>query len=148
MTRERPNGTDMSTIDLTKTRVRADDVTEPAADLWSNCLRVGDQIFVSGMTARAADGQTVIGEDEYEQAKVVFGKIKSLVERAGAAMDDVVKMTIFVTDITRNTRVWDARKEFFTGDFPACTLVEVSALAKPEILLEIEAIAIAGSSRA
>lgn len=132
---------------MTRTRIISEDVTEPASGLWSNCLRIGDQIHVSGMTARGADGASVLGGDEYEQAKVVFGKIKSLVEAAGAVMDDVVKMTIFVTDITNNTRVWDARREFFTGDFPACTLVEVSALAKPEILLEIEAIAIAGSSR-
>jgi len=131
---------------MTRTRITSEDVTEPASGLWSNCLRIDDQIYISGMTARGADGASVLGDDEYEQAKVVFGKIKSLVEAAGAAMDDVVKMTIFVTDITNNRLVWEARREFFTGDFPACTLVEVSALAKPEILLEIEAIAIAGSS--
>ena len=131
---------------MDKQRIYSDAVREPADKLWSNCLRVGDQIFVSGMTARGDDGETVLGGDEYAQAKVIFTKIKNLVEAAGGVVDDVVKMTIFVTDITKNTQVWDARREFFSGDFPACTLVEVSALAKPEILVEIEALAIAGCS--
>ena len=63
-------------------------------------------------------------------------------------MDDVVKMTIFVTDIANNADVWKARQQFFTGDYPACTLVQVAALAKPEILLEIEATAVVGCSAA
>jgi enamine deaminase RidA (YjgF/YER057c/UK114 family) len=69
-----------------------------------------------------------------------------MVEAAGGVMNDVVKMTIFVTRIAHNTEVWRARKAFFTDDFPACTLVEVRSLAKPEILLEIEAIAHVGCS--
>jgi enamine deaminase RidA (YjgF/YER057c/UK114 family) len=89
---------------------------------------------------------SVLGDTAYDQAKVVFQKIKDLVEAAGAVMDDIVKMTIFVTDMGDNAGVWKARQEFFSGDFPACSLVEVSALAKPEILLEIEAIAVAGCS--
>ncbi|HLU18770.1 MAG TPA: RidA family protein [Pusillimonas sp.] len=132
---------------MKKQRVTSPAVKEPAPQLWSNCMVVGDVAYVSGMTARGPDGQTILGEDEYTQAKVIFQKIKDLVEAAGGVMDDVVKMTIFVTRIGQNTRIWDARKEFFTGDFPACTLVEVSSLAKPEILLEIEAIAHIGCSK-
>ncbi|MCG2621401.1 Rid family hydrolase [Arthrobacter sp. I2-34] len=131
---------------LKKQRFYSDAVGEPAEGMWSNCLRIGDLITVSGLTARGLDGQTIQGDGEYEQAKVIFQKIKDLVEAAGAAMDDVVKMTIFVTNMANNSEVWKARKEFFTGDFPACTLVEVSALAKPEILVEIEALAVAGCS--
>ena len=71
-----------------------------------------------------------------------------MVEAAGGAMADVVKVTIYVTNIKNNTKVWAARREFFTGDFPASTLVEVSALAAPEILVEIEAIAHIGKGRA
>jgi len=133
---------------MNKQRILSPAVKEPAPQLWSNCLKIGDIAYVSGMTARGPDGQTVLGVDEYEQAKVVFQKIKDLVVAAGGVMDDVVKMTIFVTRIGNNTKIWDARKEFFTGDFPACTLVEVSSLAKPEILLEIEAIAHIGCSSA
>jgi 2-iminobutanoate/2-iminopropanoate deaminase len=129
-------------------RIISTAVNEPPADLWSNCLRVGDIAYVSGMTSRGADRETVLGADEYEQAKVVFQKIKDMVEAAGGVMNDVVKMTIFVTRIEHNTEVWRARKEFFSGDFPACTLVQVASLAKPEILLEIEAVAHIGCSAA
>lgn len=131
---------------MKKQRFFSDAVREPAEKTWSNVLRVDDQIFVSGMTARGLDGETIDGDNEFDQAHAVFTKIKNLVEAAGAQMDDIVKMTIYVTNIKNNTQVWEARKEFFTGDFPACTLVEVAGLAKPEILLEIEAIAIAGCS--
>ncbi len=131
-----------------KQRIISPAVNEPPADLWSNCLRVGNIAYVSGMTSRGADRETVLGTDEYEQAKVVFQKIKEMVEAAGGVMNDVVKMTIFVTRIEHNTEVWRARKEFFSGDFPACTLVQVASLAKPEILLEIEAIAHIGCSAA
>lgn len=131
---------------MKKHRYISDAVREPAEGTWSNCLRVDDLVFVSGMTSRGQDGQTVQGDTEYDQARVVFQKIKDLVEAADGEIDDVVKMTIYVTDISQNTEVWKARKEFFSGDFPACTLVEVSALAKPEILLEIEAIASIGCS--
>lgn len=129
-----------------KNRILSAKVGEPAEGMWSNCLRIDDLIFVSGLTARGLDGKTIEGENEYEQSQVIFTKIKNLVEAAGAQMDDVVKMTIYVTNMAENHQVWQARKEFFTGDFPACTLVEVSALANPQILVEIEAIAIAGVS--
>ncbi|MCW5251937.1 MULTISPECIES: RidA family protein [unclassified Streptomyces] len=131
---------------MKKNRFVSDAVREPRARTWSNCLRVDDLILISGMTARGNDGETVLGETALEQSRVVFQKIKDLVEAAGGAMDDVVKMTIFVTNMSDNAQVWKAREEFFTGDFPACSLVQVAALAKPEILVEIEAIAIAGCS--
>jgi 2-iminobutanoate/2-iminopropanoate deaminase len=120
-------------------------VPEPPPERWSNCLVVDGIAYVSGMTARAGD--KVAGTDEYEQSKVIFGKIKGMVEAAGGAMADVVKITVYVTNIKNNTKVWAARREFFTGDFPASTLVEVSALAAPEILVEIEAIAHIGKGK-
>ncbi|MNN36100.1 putative aminoacrylate peracid reductase RutC [compost metagenome] len=131
---------------MLKQRVYSPSVNEPADKLWSNAMTVGGFVFVSGMTARGPDRETVLGENEYEQAKVVFQKIKDMVTAAGGVMNDIVKMTIFVTNIKNNTQVWKAREEFFSGDFPTCTLVEVSSLAKPEILLEIEAIGYVGCS--
>jgi enamine deaminase RidA (YjgF/YER057c/UK114 family) len=132
---------------MKKTRITAPAVAEPAPQLWSNCLVSGDLFFVSGLTSRGADGRTIEGAGEYEQARIIFSKMKALVEAAGARMDDVLKLTIFVTDIARNTEVWRARKEFFAGDFPACSLVEVSALAAPAIRVEIEAMGRIGASR-
>ena len=129
-----------------RTRVSSPHVAEPPPGLWSNCIRVGDVVHVAGMTSRGADGATIEGRDVYEQAHVIFTKIQRLVEAAGGVMNDVAKVTIYVTDIRQNAEVWRARREFFTGDFPASTLVEVSALAKPEMLVEIEAVAYVGSS--
>lgn len=124
-----------------KSRVFTEQVAEPADKLWSNCLRVGDVIYVSGLTSRAADGVAIDGNGEYEQAKIIFEKIKAYLDAAGGRMDDIVKMTIFVTNMTNNKEVWRAREEFFSGDFPTCALVEVSALATPSILVEINATA-------
>jgi enamine deaminase RidA (YjgF/YER057c/UK114 family) len=62
-------------------------------------------------------------------------------------MSDIVKVTIYVVDIKQNTEVWRARQEFFTGDFPCSTLVEVRSLATPEILVEIEAVAYIGAGK-
>ena len=125
-----------------KVRVTSAAVKEAPPGLWSNCLRFGNLVFVAGLTSRGDDGRTIEGDGEYEQACIIFRKIRSLVEAAGGTMDNVAKLTIFVTDISRNTEVWRARREFFTGDFPAASLVEVSALATPEILVEIEAVAV------
>ncbi len=62
-------------------------------------------------------------------------------------MADVMKVTIFVTDITQREKVWQARREFFTGNFPASTLVQVAALAAPSLKVEIDAVAHIGASR-
>jgi 2-iminobutanoate/2-iminopropanoate deaminase len=119
-------------------------VSEPAEGTWSNCLVVDGVAYIAGMVSRGSDGKVVAG-DEYEQAKMIFLKIKHLVEAAGGAMADVVKVTIFVTDITQREKVWRARREFFTGNFPASTLVQVAALAEPSLKVEIEAVAHIGS---
>lgn len=121
-----------------RVRITSPNVAEAAPGLWSNCLKVEDTLYLSGFTSRANDGETIIGKDGYEQAKVIFQKMKDLCEAAGGTIDDVVTMTIFVTDIKENQGVWKARREFFSGDFPACALIEVKGLAKPEILVEIQ----------
>ena len=86
----------------------------------------------------------MVGKDEYEQSRHIFARIKRIVKAAGGTMDDLVKMTIYMVNIQKNTEVWRARREFFSGDFPASTLVEVSSLAKPEVLVEIETVAYLG----
>jgi enamine deaminase RidA (YjgF/YER057c/UK114 family) len=126
------------------TRVISPAVPEPAPGTWSNCLVVNGIAYVAGMIARGADGKIIDG-DEYQQSKVIFAKIRNLVEAAGGAMADVVKVTIFVTDIRKREEVWRARREVFTGDFPASTLVQVAALAETTVKVEIEAIAHLGA---
>lgn len=128
-----------------KQRFVSPHVAEYPPGHWSNCLRVGDAIYLSGFTARANDLVTIQGVGSaYEQAKVIFTKMKHCLEAAGATMQDMVKMTIFVTDMKDNKEIWRARQEFFTGDFPCSTLVQVAGLAGPEIKLEIECVAYAG----
>lgn len=128
---------------MKKTRVLSEHVAEAPPGRWSNCLRVGPHVYIAGLTARAPDG-TIPVAGEYAQAKVIFEKMRHLVTAAGGKMDDMVKLTIFVTDITQNTEVWRARQEFFNGDFPTCSLVEVRALATPDILVEVEGMALLG----
>jgi len=122
-------------------RAVSPEVAEPPAGTWSNCLVVNGIAYLAGMTARGADG------DEYAQAKVIFAKIRHLLEAAGGSMADVVKVTIFVTDITQREKGWQARREFFTGNFPASTLVQVAALADPLLKVEIEAVAHIGGGQ-
>ncbi len=124
------------------TRAISPAVSEPQPETWSNCLVVGGVAYVAGMTASGGDLT-----DEYTQAKNIFGKIKHLVEAAGGTMADIVTVTIFVTDITQREKVWAARREVFTGNFPCSTLVQVAALATPSLKVEINAIAHIGAGR-
>jgi 2-iminobutanoate/2-iminopropanoate deaminase len=112
-------------------------VKEPAPRTWSNAKRCGNQFFVSGMTAHDGQGKVAGDASMYGQAKTTFTKIQGMVEAAGAKMDDIIEMTIYVTDIQQRKEVWRARDEFFSGDFPCSTLVEVKGLAIPELLVEI-----------
>jgi enamine deaminase RidA (YjgF/YER057c/UK114 family) len=121
-------------------------VNEPAPRTWSNAKLVGNQFFVSGMTAHDGQGKVAGDTTMYGQAKTTFGKIKGMVEAAGGKMDDVVEMTIYVTDIQQRKEVWRARDEFFSGDFPCSTLVEVKGLAIPGLLVEINCSGFVGSS--
>ncbi len=127
---------------MPRTKLNVPDVAEAAPGLWSNAIRTGDTLYVSGQVARPFEGGTdLVGSDEYTQAKQIFARIERIVKAAGGTMDNVVKVNIYLVDITKNTEVWKARREFFTGDFPASTLVEVRALGKPDVLVEIEAVA-------
>jgi 2-iminobutanoate/2-iminopropanoate deaminase len=127
-------------------RAVSPDAPEPAPGTWSNCLVVGGIAYLAGMTARSPDQAGAAG-DEYAQSKAIFTKIAHLLEAAGGSMADIVKVTIFVTDISQREKVWLARREFFTGNFPASTLVQVAALADPSLKVEIEAVAHIGASK-
>jgi enamine deaminase RidA (YjgF/YER057c/UK114 family) len=132
---------------MPRTKLPVPDVAEAGPGLWSNAIRAGDTLYISGQVARPFEGGAgMVGKDEYEQSRQIFSRIERIIKAAGGTMDNLVKMTIFVVDITKNTEVWRARREFFTGDFPASTLVEVRSLAKPDVLVEIEAVAYLGRS--
>jgi enamine deaminase RidA (YjgF/YER057c/UK114 family) len=131
-------------MSMKKKAVSSPHVKEPRPQTWSNCVVRGDQVFISGMTAHDLAGNVMGDGSMYDQTARTFEKVKHMIEAAGGQMDDIVKLLIFVTDITQRDDVWRARAECFTGDFPSCSLVEVSALATPEILVEIEAVAYLG----
>jgi enamine deaminase RidA (YjgF/YER057c/UK114 family) len=123
-------------------RATTPQVPEPQPATWSNCLVANGIAYVAGMTASGGDLS-----DEYTQAKAIFAKIKHLVEAAGGAMADITTVTIFVTDIKEREKVWQARREVFTGNFPASTLVQVAALATPALKVEINAVAHIGAGQ-
>ena len=127
-------------------RVTSPHLSEPAPGTWSNCRVYGNQFFVAGMTAGDGKGGVLGDGSMYSQAQEAFKKIQRMVEAAGGVMDDIIRLDIYVTDITRREEVWKARKEVFTGDFPTSTLVQVAALATPQQHVEITATGFIGGS--
>jgi 2-iminobutanoate/2-iminopropanoate deaminase len=127
-------------------RVISAHVKEPAPETWSNCRIYGNQFFVAGMTAGDGTGGVLGDGSMYSQARETFTKIKHFVEAAGGTMNDIIRVDIYVTDIKQREEVWKARREFFTGDFPTSTLVEVRALATPQLLVEVNATGFVGGS--
>jgi 2-iminobutanoate/2-iminopropanoate deaminase len=102
----------------------------------------GDRLlFISGLTAKAPDGSTFAPGDVGAQTRRILESIQEILERAGATMENVVKLTVFVCDMERVSEVSAARAEFFASPYPASTMFEVSRLVSPDQLVEIEAIA-------
>jgi len=109
---------------------------------FSRAVRVGDTVYVSGTVAWGDDGKLVGHGDTYAQAKQVIRNIEKALAQAGASLEDVVRTRIYVTDMSRLEEVARAHGEAFREIRPASSMVEVSALAEPEMLVEIEAIAV------
>lgn len=109
---------------------------------YSRAVRVGPHIQVAGTTALDASGAVVGPGDPYAQTIQTLKNIEAALEKAGARMADVVRTRIFTTDISHWEEIGRAHGEFFRDIRPACTMVEVSRLISPEMLVEIEADAI------
>ncbi len=129
------------------TQILADAVPEPPPGTYSHALLVGNVLYMSGQHAGAPEGG-LLGDGSIEdQTRQTFKKIIALVEAAGGSVTDIVKMTVYLTDIAGRPAVSVARREVFSDPMPCSTLVAISALAMPELKVEIDAVAVIGASR-
>ena len=108
---------------------------------YTDAVWAGDLLFISGCVPVAADGNLVPG-DVQEQARQVFANIDLVLAAAGGSFADVVKVTVFLTDVEDRQAVNVVREEVFGDTRPSSTLVEVSRLAVPGALIEVEAVAL------
>lgn len=108
---------------------------------YSRAVRIGNQIEISGTTS--VEGETVMGKgDLYFQTIFIFQKIEKTLTEAGASINDVVRTRMYVTDISKWEEAGRAHSEFFKDIKPATSMIEVSRLINPDLLIEIEVTAI------
>jgi reactive intermediate/imine deaminase len=131
-------------VDAHEIRLSPDPI---AAYRISQGFRVGDLLFISGQAAIADDG-TIVGVGDFDaQVEHVFARLERVLQAGGSSLAQVVKVTVYVTDMSHIEQVVAFRERYFTEPYPADTLVEVQALGLPELMLEIEAIALTGDGR-
>lgn len=125
---------------MRREEIRVNGLAEPISH-YTDAVRAGDLLFVSGVVAVDAAGRLVGGDDVVAQARHVFEGMRVVLAAAGCTFADVVKVTIFLTDVDDRPRVNPVRQEVFGSTRPASTLVEVSRLAVPGAKIEVDAIA-------
>jgi 2-iminobutanoate/2-iminopropanoate deaminase len=108
----------------------------------SQAIRVGDLLFVSGQAAIDEHGELVGVGDFDAQAEHAFTNLERVLAAGGSSLRDVVKVTIFLTDMDNFPKIVELRGKWFSEPYPADTIVQVVALALPELVIEIEAVAV------
>jgi 2-iminobutanoate/2-iminopropanoate deaminase len=124
---------------VTRREIAVDGLAEPISH-YTDAVAAGDTLYLSGIVPVDAKGN-VVGDDVVTQARQVFDIMGRVLAAAGARPADVVKVTIYLLDVDHRPLINPVRQEFFGSARPASTLVEVSRLAFPGALLEIEAVA-------
>jgi enamine deaminase RidA (YjgF/YER057c/UK114 family) len=107
-----------------------------------NVAQPGRLVFIAGQTASDPQGNVVGVADVRAQTRYIIEKIQRAVEAAGGTIDDVVAMSVFTTDVRYHRDINEVRREVLGANFPTSTMVQVVALARPELLLEINATAV------
>jgi reactive intermediate/imine deaminase len=112
--------------------------------LLSQGIRVGELLLISGQVGIDGSGELVSLDDFDAQADQAFRNLANVLEAGGSSLAQVVKVTIFLTDMAANfPKIVELRRKWFTPPYPADTIVEVRSLYRPEVMIEIEAIAVA-----
>ena len=127
---------------MKRTTYQPPEVFEPVGKTYSHgvIVEAGRTLYVAGQTPRDKEGKIVCVGDAAGQTRQVLENMKKVIEGVGGRMEDVVKTTVFITDIKNREEIGRVRKEFFNENPPANTLLVVSSLAAPEFLVEIEAV--------
>jgi 2-iminobutanoate/2-iminopropanoate deaminase len=120
--------------------IRVAGLAEPISH-FTDAVRAGNLLFVSGFVPVDGEGRLVGGDDVVAQVRQVFANLGAVLAAAGATFADVVKVTVYLTDIADRARINPVRQEIFGDSRPASTLVEVSALVVPGAKVEIDAVA-------
>ena len=107
-----------------------------------NIAQPGRMVLIAGQTASDHEGKVVGAGDARTQTRFILEKIQRAVEAAGGTINDVVALNVFTTDVRTHRDINETRREFLGSNFPTSTMVQVVALARPELLLEINAIAV------
>jgi 2-iminobutanoate/2-iminopropanoate deaminase len=131
---------------MSRREYRVDSLAEPISH-YTDAVRAGDLLFVSGVVPVDAEGRLVGGDDVVAQARQVFENIRAVLAAAGCGFEDVVKVTIFLTDVDDRPKINPVRREVFGDARPASTLVEVSRLAVAGAKIEVEAVALARKAK-
>ena len=130
---------------MKRENVRGNSPYEPIVG-YSRAVRVGNNVHVAGTTATGADGKIVGKGDPYAQAIQCFKNVEQALHEAGANFRDVVRTRMYVTDITRWEAVGRAHGQIFRDIRPVATMVEVSRLVDPDMLVEVEVDAVVGEA--
>jgi reactive intermediate/imine deaminase len=126
---------------MEKTVINTPKVATPAG-AYSHALKVGNLLFISGQVGQDSEGNLVSKGDMAAQARHAMKNITALLEAAGATWENVIKINNYITDMSQIGTVGQVRREFIKEPFPTSTSVEVKSLARPDFLIEIEAIAV------